>query len=211
MRAFFLPLLALFLLVPTVAAQAPSATLAADGLSQKYLAASEVQLAPFTLILNVNNVVCTANVPLKVTVAATVTEAGAPTGNSSDNRSFSAIPSPAELTYTVPQGAYGNNAGLPAARPFQGRQSATIAVTARNLTNSSSVDVSYVATFAGYSGTDCRGNGALGAAENKGAFKVEFSATEPPLPEPSPELPVPASLVWVALAAALLIMRRRSA
>jgi hypothetical protein len=212
MRRILLAALALLMFLPVAQAQAPSSALAAEGLSQKYIATGETQVVPLTLILTVNNVVCTASVPLKVMVTSTATEAkNASAANSTDNRTFGATATPAELTFTIQQGAYGNNAGLPAGKPFQGRQTSTIAVVARNLTSSSAVNVAYKAQFAGYSGTDCRGSGTVGAATNEGTFKVDFSATAPGLPEPTQPLPLPSTLAVFALAVALLIMRRRAA
>lgn len=210
MRRVVLALLGV-LLLPAAHAQAPSAGIVVDGLTQKYIAASDTQLVPAEVVFTVSNVVCTTNVPLKVTLASSATGPPVDAGENASGRSFSAAASPAEITFTIQQGAYGNNAGLPAARPYQERKTATIAVTARNLTNASTATVDYVARFAGYSGTDCRGSGGLAAVETNGTFRVDFPANAAPLPTPTPELPLPSTLIWLALASALVLTRRRRA
>jgi hypothetical protein len=200
----------LLLLAPTSLAQQPASTLTLAAQTPKGISTDETVLVPVTVSMGLTNIVCTSAASLKVTitsVAKVAAMAAMPGMNHTGNATFSAVASPSDLTFTVPQGAYGNNPGLPAAKPYAQAQTVTIAVKAHNLTHPDNVTVQVAGALPAYAGMECRGSAGIPAANGNVEFKVAYDATTIPT-VPTTKVPLPSGLVVLGLVAAALVTRR---
>lgn len=199
------------LAAPMVAAQGNAMfSLSVEG-APKTVDAAGISSEGMSLKFIAKNVVCSgaANFLATLNVAA-VPEAGT---NTSANQSQATVEvAPATLTYTLAQGAYGSGspvAGYQDAKPF------TVTLTKpANLTGVVNFTVTVSASIPASSGAECRDTGTSRAAITAApvAYVVNFRADAPPLPSPTPKLPVPPGFALLGLAAAAFLrLRSRSA
>lgn len=209
----FLFVIALSLLVPVALAQpAPQASLAIDGLpSGSTMTQRTTHLLALNVTFSLSNVVCSGAVAFPVTIIGNGMLEGNGSGNSTSNATVPVVVTPAQLTFSVPTGAYGNNAGLPAGQPYSGTQSAAVAIESPGLPNVTTVKVSLTATLTPPSGSNCRGASNLPASVTlERDVNIQFNNTAPAVIQ-SPELPIPWGVAPLAVLVAVAFMRRRAA
>lgn len=206
MRALLAAGCLLLLFLPGAAAQAPTSSLRfAETPTGVVESKNATQVVPAVLILTLSNVFCSSTATFRADLAG----AASPQGNASANATVTAIPGTPFVRFDVPAGAYGTTAAAPAGAPYSGRREVSFTVTADGFANETLVGVKLQAAMAPPSGDTCRGTGGIPSAQASADVTIKFAATDPVPPPPGPELPLPAGLVFLAIALAVVTLRRR--
>ena len=190
---------------PLASAQtAPVVSLTFAGQPEKAVVSTkDISLAPMTLTLRIQNVVCSGTATMTAALAATVT----PAGNGSANAT--AVVAPVQVGFTVGPGAFGTmNSPVGVGSPYRSQaQALTVAVTAPGVQKANAT-VKVTASLPAYTGMSCSAAAAIGAASATAEYQVAYNVTQAKAPEPTQKLPVPLGWTLAGTFVALAFTRR---